>query len=613
MEHVLSETRLVAMVALGIGLVIFVHELGHFLAARWCGVRVETFSLGFGPKLLGWKRGPTTYQIALVPLGGYVKMAGEESTGGAPGPDELGSKTVGQRFLIFSGGVIMNVIFALVVFPLIMLVGVPLSAPLVGATIPGSPAWRAGLEPGTRVLEVNGKEVHQFPHILTEVALGSPDRAELVVLDPGASAPRTVTVTPEHDADVGVYGIGVVGSVDPDGQVEVARDSAAAAAGLRTGDRVVGVEGALAGLRLQEQIAVAGLGARPLRLLVRREGASAESAPEVVEVAPKLVEVGGRMLGIESAYARVVGVRGRAAHLDLRRDDRIVSVAGKPVLRAFDLERALADLPAGTAPVFRVERDGSELDVTGPALAAGEGLRFARDVGLAPVEGGSIVAVRPGLAAARAGLLDGDRIVRAGDRPIERFREISEVTKALPAGAKLLLGVERVVDGTRTTLSFEVEPGPMQAPDYGFALREATYVMRVSSPVEAVAVGLTSSWRFVEDAYLTLKRVLLGQVASKNIGGIITIGVVSHSWAADGWAKLLFFLCMLSMNLAFLNVLPIPVLDGGHLLFLLVEKIKGSPVSERVMGYSQMVGVVLIVSLMVYVLYNDVRRWIVPG
>ena len=90
---------------------------------------------------------------------------------------------------------------------------------------------------------------------------------------------------------------------------------------------------------------------------------------------------------------------------------------------------------------------------------------------------------------------------------------------------------------------------------------------------------------------------MLGQVSGRNIGGIITIGVVSHSWASVGLSKLFFFLCMLSMNLAFLNVLPIPVFDGGHLLFLLIEKVKGSPVSERVLSYSQMVGIVLIVSL----------------
>src|SRR5947207_16028574 len=106
MDHILVEVWRYALVAFGIGLVIFLHELGHFLAARWCGVRVETFSLGFGPRLVGWKRGSTWYQIAAVPLGGFVKMAGEESQDArGAASDELPAKTVGQRFLIYSGGV----------------------------------------------------------------------------------------------------------------------------------------------------------------------------------------------------------------------------------------------------------------------------------------------------------------------------------------------------------------------------------------------------------------------------------------------------------------------------------------------------------------------------
>ena len=124
-------------------------------------------------------------------------------------------------------------------------------------------------------------------------------------------------------------------------------------------------------------------------------------------------------------------------------------------------------------------------------------------------------------------------------------------------------------------------------------------------------MGFASSWKFLQESWLMLRRIMTGQVSGDNVGGIITIGVVSHSWAAMGLAKLFFFLCMLSINLAFLNVLPIPVLDGGHLLFLLIEKVKGSPVSERVMGYSQMVGIVLILSLMVYVTFNDVMRWFI--
>ena len=163
-------------VVFGIGLVIFVHEGGHFIAARLCGVRVDVFSLGFGPRIFSWRRGATLYQIAAVPLGGYVRMAGEELYGqedrDQPRRDfELGSKSVGQRFFIYSGGVLLNVVFALVVFPLVLLAGVPSIEPMVSAPAPGSPAWHARIPAGTEIEAINGNDLFDFFHIHTGIAV----------------------------------------------------------------------------------------------------------------------------------------------------------------------------------------------------------------------------------------------------------------------------------------------------------------------------------------------------------------------------------------------------------------------------------------------------------
>jgi RIP metalloprotease RseP len=160
MDFLLTVYR-IAQAALGVGLVIFVHEAGHYFAARLCGVRVEVFSLGFGPRIWGRQIGSTLYQIALVPFGGYVRMAGDDFTGNAdrtrdPLPDELMGKRPLQRFFIYSGGVVMNVVFAIVVFPLALLAGVPSLMPVIGEPSTGSPLWLAHLEPGTRIEEVNG-------------------------------------------------------------------------------------------------------------------------------------------------------------------------------------------------------------------------------------------------------------------------------------------------------------------------------------------------------------------------------------------------------------------------------------------------------------------------
>ncbi len=125
------------------------------------------------------------------------------------------------------------------------------------------------------------------------------------------------------------------------------------------------------------------------------------------------------------------------------------------------------------------------------------------------------------------------------------------------------------------------------------------------------AAGWVASWDFVKQIYVTLKRLFTGEVSPTNLGGIITISRVSYAYAQDGLARLFYFLAILSINLAVINVLPIPVFDGGHLLFLVIERIKGSPVSTKVHNYSQILGLVFILLLLFYVTYNDILklRW----
>jgi len=157
-------------------------------------------------------------------------------------------------------------------------------------------------------------------------------------------------------------------------------------------------------------------------------------------------------------------------------------------------------------------------------------------------------------------------------------------------------------------LVVSVMPAPRAPLDYGFGLRRADFIYSVSNPLEAVAVGCKSCVKFLQDSWLTLEGIITKRVPSKNVGGPIAIGVIAHTFASVSWTKFFFFLCVLSMNLAFLNVLPIPLLDGGHLFFLLIEKLKGSPVSDRVMGYSQLAGLALIGFVFIYILYQDLQK-----
>ncbi|MFH0946625.1 MAG: RIP metalloprotease RseP [Planctomycetota bacterium] len=584
------------MTILGIGLVIFVHELGHFLCAKKVGVRVEVFSLGFGPRLCGFKRGPTDYRISAVPVGGYVKLAGDLAGEGEGAKDELLSRSVGERALIYSGGVLMNVLFALIVFPIIFYVGVPMIKPEVGIVTPGGPAWKAGLEEGDTVLAVNGREVLGFADIVLEVALGDPDNTRMLIGRDGEE--REVKVRPEFSEAVGTLTIEI--GQPTNYVIVVDEEGAAARAGLKTGDRIVRVDGEpVSGLNAFPQ---AGEQDSAVVYSVEREGDGVLD----ITVRPDRIEREKPILGIQPAENLVKEVRGRyhASSAPLRKGDRLLSLDGKGVLSRADL-RSIMRGKAGSPPLMaRVLRAGEQIEVAieGAYLSA-----LLHDVALSsPLserDAGVAIQVIPESEAAKVGLLDGSRILSVNGRSTESWDEIVACISAADGKLVTLL----VKDGpNRRTLELAV--GPTYLRDFGFSL-ETSHIQRRYGMQKAFLAGMRSSWNLTRQAYLTLRKMVARQVsAEKNLGGIVAISTVSYRFAERGIAKLFYFLALLSLNLAVINLLPIPVLDGGHIVFLAVEKIKGSPVNDRVMGYSQVIGLMLILSLLIFVTYNDIMR-----
>jgi regulator of sigma E protease len=189
-----------AMVVIGLGLVIFIHELGHFLVAKWCDVHVETFSIGFGPALPGcsFKRGETTYKIALFPLGGYVKMLGEggENDEEDTDPRSYKNKAVGQRMAIISAGVAMNVVLGLICFIVAFKVGVFQMAPVVGVVEPGGPAWTKAVRSGDVFEQIDDIANPSFEDLKIKVMLTGPGQSVRFVLDTPGQESRTLTIEP---------------------------------------------------------------------------------------------------------------------------------------------------------------------------------------------------------------------------------------------------------------------------------------------------------------------------------------------------------------------------------------------------------------------------------
>jgi len=462
----------ILQVILGIGLVIFVHEAGHFVAARWCKVRVHVFSLGFGPRLVGWTRGHTEYKISAVPLGGYVRMAGDESftSGGDAKPWELGSKSVAQRFLIYSGGVIANVLFGLVVFPILFAVGIPSISPVVGGVERGSPAWHERLEVGTRILTVNGVEVYDLFHVGQEVAYSGNRKVVLEVVPPGYQKPRTVELEPTYDEGFGVYSIGRIRpSLTPDLAISgVTEGGAAQLAGLRDGEHFVSVEGQPAELTPREQLGRAVRTEQPFRATFEREGELF-----TVEIVPQRGEDGYHRLGITCPYRLLASVRESelTRPIGLQPDDRVLSVAGRELYSDDDL---LAALLGAEGPIeWIVRRGDEELRLESPALDEEQRVELHRDLDLRPDEESTVLSVSPGEAAEAAGLRTGDSVLAIDGQKIVNYEATRKASLAAgKAGRTLQFKISRSgLEGAEPEiLELEATPKFHAYADPGFGL-----------------------------------------------------------------------------------------------------------------------------------------------
>jgi len=592
----LEKTWLISQVVIGIGLMIFIHELGHFVAAKKTGVRVDTFSLGFGPKLLWFRKGETIYQISLVPLGGYVKMAGEnpgEELSGAE--NELPNKTPGQRMFIFSAGVLMNFIFAFITFPIIFASGVPFVAAEIGHVEEGGPAWKAGIQTGDTILEINGNTVYEFTDIPLNIALAKGDCEVLLERD---GKKETVTVLPEKNEEVGRYQIRVFSPTRY--EVKVDAGGPAARAGLEEGDRILSMDG-----MLPEEWQVERLRTSPseVTLEVMRSGQAGEEALEMI-LAPENKELDDSFkIGVQCPVNVVVGLRNDLARQSgkLREDDIIVLAGGRKILARKDLEEALSEAPL----TFEVKRPGNGKDET-VLIDYSEEWREAlkNDLAMGLNTSANEVVIAPGGALEELGYETGLTVHKINGKPTPTYDDIFDVVQESD-GRTFDMTVTPSGDSQRKEIKVTAKADT--SVDLGFEFQPYLLTRKLDL-IDACKAGFNCSIYMIKTCYLTLSRIISGDVAGKNLGGIVSISVVSYSFAELGIARLFFFLAILSINLGFINILPIPVLDGGHILFLLIEKIKGSPVNEKVMSYSQIVGVVLILALLVYVTYNDILR-----
>jgi regulator of sigma E protease len=432
-----------------LGVLVTFHEFGHYWVARRCGVKVLRFSVGFGKAI--WKRigkDGTEYQVAMIPLGGYVKMldAREGDVDPALAGQEFTGKPVWQRIAIVAAGPGFNLFFTLVAFWLMFLVGKPDVAPVIAAT----------------------------PH------------------------------------------------------------SMAADAGVRTGDRILSIDG-----------------------------------HQVATWSDSMDAVANAMLGRESTPLRVRGTDGAERTVTLPLEQL---PAGEPIDKYFDtLGLKLSPMPA----------------IIGTVL--------------------------PGRPAVLGGMQGGDRILSINGQKVDSYEAFQKLVPTEAAKSPTLaIEVQRGQQVLSLSITARKESLEGQPTTFiiGVSPMEREQAVLRYGPLKAIGASFESTWSSAASTFNMIGKMLTGQASTKNLSGVIGIAQVANVSASMGFGWFLSFLAMVSLSLAILNLMPIPVLDGGWLLYYLIELVKGSPVSERTMMAGQYVGLVLLFTLMGLAFYNDIHRFL---
>ena len=428
----------------GLAALIFVHELGHFLAARKFGVVVEKFSLGFGPKIISYKSGETEYLLSAIPLGGYVKMKGEDYEGDSRNQEgSFAAAPVLHRLAIAFAGPLFNILFAIAIYWVVYLVGVQTLGLVTGTIRPESPALAAGLQMGDKIVKIDDQEVKYWDQ-LQKIVHASPGKSLDFQVERGSSL-LNFAITPVSEETTDLFG----------------------------DKKTVGL-----------------IGITPLvqNITYVKEGSAADRA--------------GLQVG-----------------------DQLLKVDGKPIFGWGDLKPAAVDQP-GKELDFRILREGQEI----------------------------IVALTP------------------------ESKEVED-----EQGKKVEIGVIGIGMS-----------GEMVEESYGV--------------FGAIERSLEETGRLIYLIAVSIKKMVVGSIPADSIGGPILIFQIYGEQAEQGFNQLIRLTALLSINLGLLNLLPIPVLDGGHIFFFLIEMVKGKPLSERSRERAQQVGIFMLLSLMVLAFYNDIMR-----
>ena len=536
--------RTVFLAIVSLGFLIFIHELGHFYAAKRCGIKVNTFSIGFGPKIVGIQRGETEYKISVFPFGGYVQMEGENPSEQTGAPGEFASASLGNRAFVVAAGPAINLLFGVLVYGAVFAIGLDRGSANLISTFTGRPigepeavqvGWVAddgpgaagGIMPGDRLVSINGNSIRHWSTFHARIFTSPNKELELVVERDGTR--QVLAVKPEPEPS-------------PRGDVGKIRVS--------DGSETVVSE-------------------------ISEGGFAAQSDLQVGDV---IESINGERLYSPPYFGYDVW-HPSANWIDEKRKALYERINAKPEALVLGIRRG--------DEAFRLEL---------------------------PVNWRVIASVQEGSIAADAGIQNGDVLTTLNGEPIDQTTLYDQLQT--PADQPFEIGLMREGNLKQVTLSSETQSSEVdpEAAMFGLMWESTLSGMQLSrntaplpeyNLLTGFGKGVETTWLTVTVIGRTLQQLIGGEVSPKYLSGPVGITHMTGRFSRFGLSSLIFFVGFISINLAIVNLLPIPIADGGHLLFFAVEKIRGKPMPRKAQEIVQQVTVVLLIAFFLYVTWFD--------